>query len=299
VIEVASEPADLTGWPYGDPGTPEFYLEVFGETEPTVDLNYAEVLPPTDTTAQSIAASPIYEYWWTVGHPGYRKEHHHFLHPRSTVLWDNLDDVAAHVFLYFPINAGWRIKELIATVKYLSPNQSQKTLSEKAGADWQKMSPYIADAASISSLLSPLPVVGAGAAAAAPVLSALSKLQIGSVPSTADGFEWYVDKVTTAGEEKRGVMQGVMWSIPKTMFESLGGRLTGSLAVSFIQSHPQGSKDDSFKPGNLCGHAVVFANGEQHWVPASPKKFVELQLSPRAPSDPQPAPAASDSLPDK
>jgi hypothetical protein len=29
-------------------------------------------------------------------------------------------------------------------------------------------------------------------------------------------------------------MQGVVWAIPKEMFEYLGGRLTGSLAVSFI-----------------------------------------------------------------
>jgi hypothetical protein len=29
-------------------------------------------------------------------------------------------------------------------------------------------------------------------------------------------------------------MQGVDWAIPKEMFELLGGRLTGSLAVSFI-----------------------------------------------------------------
>jgi hypothetical protein len=282
LIEVASEPADLTKW-IGD--SPPFYLEIFGETEPTLDVNYAEVLPPAGTAAQTSAASPIYEYWWTIGHPGRRPEHHHWWQPKSPSLWDDLEGEAAHVYFYFPINAGWRIKELVATVKYLSPCMDQKSLSDKAGAEWQKMTPYLADASSVSSLLSPVPVVGAGAAAAAPVLSALSKLQIGTVPSTAEGFEWYVDKVTTAGVQGRGVMQGVMWSIPRTMFETLGGRLTGSLAVSFIRSHSQGAPDDSIKPASLYGHAVVNAKSEKHWVPSAQNRFVELTITPKLPID--------------
>jgi hypothetical protein len=43
-----------------------------------------------------------------------------------------------------------------------------------------------------------------------------------------------VDNVTTAGVKGRGVVHGLMWSIPKTMFEALGGCLTGSLAVSLF-----------------------------------------------------------------
>jgi hypothetical protein len=277
LIEVVSEPRDLATWNGEDP---PFYLEIFGETEPLIDSNYAEVLQPAATTAESAAASPIYEYWWTIGHPGRRPEHHHWWQAKSSTIWENLDAEAAHVYLYFPISAGWRTKELVATVKYLSPIKDQETFSGKAGADWQKLSPYLADAASLSRLLSPIPMVGSGADAVSPVLAALSKLQIGTVPSSAAGFEWYVDKVTTAGHAGRGVMQGVMWSVPKTMFEALGGRLTGSPAVSFIQSHLQGDPDTSAKPACVYGHAVVNAKGEKHWVPKAPNKFVELQIEP-------------------
>jgi hypothetical protein len=199
-------------------------------------------------------------------------------------MWEDLADEAAHVYLYFPINAGWRVKELVATVKYLSPVQNQETLSDKAGADWQKLTSYLADASAVSSLMSPVPVVGAGAAAAAPILSALSKLQIGTVPSSAKGFNWYVDKVTTAGVPDRGVMQGVMWSIPKEMFVSLGGRLTGSIAVSFIQSHVQDKEGTAPEPASLYGHAIVNAQGQAHRVPSASNRFVKLRISPQLPA---------------
>ncbi len=292
MIEVASEPKDLTTW---DGDKPPYYLEIFGETSPTIDANYAEVLNPNATAAQALGASPIYEYWWTIGHHGQRPEHHHLFGGDKTPIWDELEDPAVHVYLFFPINAGWRVKELAATVKYLSPVQNQKDLSEKAGADWQKMSQMLADAGTVSSLLKPVPVVGAGAAAAAPILSALSKLQIGTVPSSATGFEWYVDKVTTAGDKSggRGVLQGVMWSIPKSMFVSLGGRLTGSLALSFIESHVQGSPDADPQPAPMMSHAVIRTKSKEIWAPADDHKFIELQISPHRPSSSAPNPSAA------
>jgi hypothetical protein len=30
-----------------------------------------------------------------------------------------------------------------------------------------------------------------------------------------EGFDWYVEKVTVPAAAKHGVMQGVMWTIPK------------------------------------------------------------------------------------
>lgn len=50
------------------------------------------------------------------------------------------------------------------------------------------------------------------------------------------GFDWYAEKVTVPPAARHGVMQGVVWAIPREMFELLGGRLTGSLALSFIPS---------------------------------------------------------------
>jgi len=35
------------------------------------------------------------------------------------------------------------------------------------------------------------------------------------------GFAWYVEKVTFGAAANHGVMQGVVWAIPKEMFEHL------------------------------------------------------------------------------
>jgi hypothetical protein len=70
------------------------------------------------------------------------------------------------------------------------------------------------------------------------------------------GFDWYVDKVTVHAAHSHGVM----WAIPKEMFEPLGGRLTGSLAVSFV---PTGSAPgESWEPQPLpaLAHAAVYAD---------------------------------------
>jgi len=169
------------------------------------------------------------------------------------------------------------------TVKYLSPVQDQKSLSDRAADDWKSIEPALSAAGSVSQALSPVPGIGAVAAGAAPLLSALGKLQVGTVPQGANGFEWYVEKVTTAGVEGRGILQGVMWSLPKKMFEELGGRLTGSLAVSFIPCPEQGSEDASLRKAPLRAHAGVFPRNEQAlWAP-SQTTFLELQLEPQSP----------------
>ena len=116
MIEVVSYPPDLASW---DQSKNPFYLEVFGETEPILDMSYAEVLPSGSDTAKTTAVTPIYEYWWTIGHGGQAPDHHHLWpeRPSEKPIWNKLEDIAARVYLYFPINAGWRIKELVATVK--------------------------------------------------------------------------------------------------------------------------------------------------------------------------------------
>ncbi len=278
MIEVKSWPDDLTKWDNTDPPC---YLEVFGETTPVLDMTYAEVLPPGSGSMQQTASTPVYEYWWTIGHAGQRRGHHHFFGGDDS-LWANLSDEAAHVYLFFPINAGWRVKEVIATVKYLSPVHNQQSLSERAATDWQKLQPLMADASTLASALGPVPVPGA--AAVAPILGALSKLQIGNVPSGTGGYDWYVEKVTTGAAGNRGVMQGIMWTLPRNMFEDLGGRLTGSLAVSFIPSQQQDTAEWKPQPGFLEAHVGVFPkDGDAHWVPAQ-NEFVKLKISPKLPS---------------
>jgi hypothetical protein len=279
MISAATWPSDLSKW---DQDKYPFYLEVFGETEPVLDMSYAEVIPARGASAESTQATPIYEYWWTIGHGGHGPEHKHLFEGRkSELLWTKLDKTAARVYLYFPISGGWRTKELIGTVKYLSPVSDQKDWSEKAAADWQRAQPALAGASQVASGLAVVPGVGAAAAGAAPILSALSKIQVGSVPQGVKGFDWYVEKVTFGPSKSHGVMQGVVWALPRQMFELLGGRLTGSLALSFIPSRPHesGSEEWSPKPLPLLAHAVVYADGKPTWVPAQ-NKFVELLLHP-------------------
>jgi hypothetical protein len=145
------------------------------------------------------------------------------------------------------------------------------------------MQPILAGAGQAASTLGVVPGVGTVAAGAAPVLSAIARLQVGSVPQGVKGFDWYVEKVTVPAAHDHGVMQGVVWAIPKEMFELLGGRLTGSLAVSFIPTAPNG--DETWEPKSLpmLAHAAVYADGDTSWVPAN-NEFVELNLAPQEPA---------------
>lgn len=112
MITTVSHPPDLSKWDQaGDP----FYLELYGESEPTLDMTYAEVIPPGGAEAKTVQSTPIYEYWWTLGHGGTAPHHRHlFEHRGKDDLWGTLDDIAARVYVYFPISGGWRIKELVA-----------------------------------------------------------------------------------------------------------------------------------------------------------------------------------------
>lgn len=115
MIRSASFPPDLGSW---DQNEHPYYLEVFGETEPALDMAHAEVISASGADAATTSATPIYEYWWTIGHGGSRPEHHHLLAGREKVdLWHRLEDIAARVYLYFPISGGWRVQELAASAK--------------------------------------------------------------------------------------------------------------------------------------------------------------------------------------
>ena len=276
---VASYPADLSTW---DQDQDPYYLEVLGEAGPVLDMTHAEVLPAGESSATTTAATPIHEYWWTIGHGGTKPEHRHLFETRKKVdLWHRLEDIAARVYLYFPIGGGWRIQELAASAKYLAPVTHQSDWTEKPAAEWQRMQPIVAGAGQVASTLGVVPAVGAVAASAAPFVSVISKLQLGSVPQGVKGFDWYVEKVTFGAAAGHGVMQGVMWAVPKEMFEHLGGRLTGSFAVSFV---PTSSGDATSKPKALpmFAHAVINADGDRSWVPTQ-SQFVELTLSPKRP----------------
>lgn len=287
MITVASFPADLGEW---DQNEHPYYLEVFGEAEPVLDMTHAEVIPAGGTGAATTAATPVYEYWWTIGHGGNKPEHRHLFGDRKKVnLWHRLEDIAARVYLYFPISGGWRMQELVASAKYLSPVAHQSDWTEKAATEWQRMQPILAGAGQAASTLGVVPGVGTVAGGAAPILSAMSKLQVGNVPQDVKGFDWYVEKVTVPASAHHGVMQGVVWAIPKEMFELLGGRLTGSLALTFIPAGATAQRPWAPLSLPMLAHAVVYAKREHCWVPAQ-NQFVELTLSPKI------ATASSESL---
>jgi len=292
-IESVSHPTDLSQW--DGKGADPFYFELFGETSPLVDTGYAEVVPAgaaVDAPAQTVQAAPIYEYWWTIGHPGYRPAGPGLLErmvgPQN--LWERLPDPAARVYLFFPMGGGWRVKELAATVKYMSPVAHEESFLEKAAEGWQAIQPLIEGASTMASVAQPL--AGAVAGQSAKVLGAMAQLKLSSVPPIK-GFEWSAGKVAFGNKDHGGVAQGVMWTLPASMFKELGGRLTGSLAVSFIPDHQQKSGEISAEipqpePQDLLAHAVVYSpdgHDHDHWAP-SDRSFVRLCVGPRVVSGP-------------
>jgi hypothetical protein len=115
VIEVATHPADLTTW---NAEQQPFYLEVFGETRPQLNINCAEVLPAgaLDAPAQTENGTLTYEYWWTIGHPGHAHAHSPLNRFQNFFGGDQdyghkLKDPAARVYFCFPTDGGWPERE--------------------------------------------------------------------------------------------------------------------------------------------------------------------------------------------
>jgi hypothetical protein len=296
-IESKSYPAELKKW---QPSETPFYLELFGETSPIIDTTYAEVIQAgaADGTVTSADAAPIYEYYWTIGHPGLPQRNgglFQFLQSEQSAsqhLWQHLQEPAGRVYVFFPLGGGWRVKELVATVKYLTPVREQQTLMDVAAKDWQQLQPLVASASQIAQIASP--AFGPAGVGAASALAGIAKMKINSVPQ-ARGFEWSVGKVTFGSE--RGVMQGVMWALPKLMFEELGGRLTGSVAVSFIPDRVQvhgtvGADVPAPDEMAILAHAVIYGPDGPVWAPDE-RQFVELAVAPRLPVGRKGNPGAS------
>ncbi len=267
-----------------------YYFEVFGETNPKVDMKYAEVQPASKGkgAADDDDAAPIYEYWWTIGHGGRHTSHHLLPFVKADdgadpdAVWDELEDLAARVYLFFPTWHGWRIKELSAQMKYLSPVRQSTSLVTALAQDWKDISPLVSGAGALAGAVAPL--AGGAVKGASTALDTLAKLQINSVPPSGE-YKWSAIKVTCA--EAEGVLQGVGWELPAKMLTDLGGRLTGSLALSFIPARYQAASGASKDPaaltaGKLRAHAVVYAKGgREFWAPAK-GEFMDLELWPTA-----------------
>lgn len=300
MIEVVS---GQTEFETGPGRTSSYYLELYGETRPVLASNYAQVLPagPAGGGAETATVTPIYEYWWTIGHEldiycehtlhllGRRPRHFHGF-------WGALGEVdgaAARVYLYFPVNANWRIKELTATLKYLSPAPEQHSWLRDLFGHWQHAAPLVQDASSIAKLI-PTPAT----AAVAEGLAALAKLQLNSVPPSQE-INWSAMKVTH-GKPPDGIMQGVVWNLPQSVFTRLGSRITGSLALSFIPAHmqePDTVLRDMAKPlaAALKAHAVVYGPDiKKVWAPGpGTDNWLSLMIKPVETSDTGMSPTAN------
>lgn len=279
MIEVVSYPTDLATWKDTSKEQP-FYLELYGETRPLVALDFAQVLAPgiDDRHVESEEALPIYEYSWVIGHSD------DLLANKD--LWSHIKDPALSVFVYFPVSRGWRVKELAATTKYLTPTVDQEKWLHRISEISQEVSPAISDISTLVRLV-PNPL----SSEVASILSTIARLQINNVPRV-EGFEWSVRKVTRKSEY--GVMQGIQWTIPRQMFRQLGNRLTGSIAVSFTPSLRQQNylvcdeeQELSLQQGTILARAEVHHTERERAICIPPthqielKDFIGLQIAPR------------------
>jgi hypothetical protein len=263
-----------------------FYFEMFGEASPRIAPEYTQSpLPEEDAgLKQCINFAPLYEYYWSLGFvdldgkcgPG---------------TWGGeLAQTAAEVYFYFPTTGGWRVEELLATIKYLCPSREHTSHLQDAADMFSTAKPIVEDVSKLASVGSMLPGVGPIAASSAVLLNAIARLKITSVAPTGD-YLWSVQKV--ASVQKDGLLQGVKWTIPKNLFVELGSRLTGSIAVNIIPARLQSSSERSGKeaggfqlrPLPVRAAAVMHLHpqrfGKDERVPLPSEGFLELEIEPR------------------
>lgn len=185
------------------------------------------------------------------------------------------------VGLYFPTNVNWRVKEITATLKFLTPIKDQHQLWQDISNNIAKLSPLLADAGSLASLVP-------GGAGASTVLSTVAKLQVGSVPQTS--VNWSVEKTTHVGLDNFR-WQGVEWRLPQNTFEILGGRVSGSVAVTFMEALRRDEVEGApFAAGTMLARSNLAVRGaaELKRIPepkgdSAEKPFISLPLNPVRP----------------
>jgi hypothetical protein len=117
--------------------------------------------------------------------------------------------------VYFPLSGGWRMQELAASAKYLSPVVHE---SEMDGKGRRRMAPDAANPGrdgrgGAHSRRAAGRWRSRGQHGSDPVGGI--ETEVSSVPEDVKGFGWYVEKVTVPPAAHHGVMQGVVWAIPK------------------------------------------------------------------------------------
>jgi hypothetical protein len=256
--------------------TRPYFLELYGEPSPEVDPEYALVL----ATRGKPDAGPIYEYFWTLGK---REQYPSELPPRKGSAGTDWGEFShgsfVQVYMLFPRNSDWRVHELAVSVKYLSPVDEQETVLQEMGKDMAALQPLLGVAGTAVSAAGA--AVGAGPAASATghVLDAMAKMKVESVPQTKN-FHWSVRKVSMPAEKNASELaDGVVWNLPLSMLESLGGRINGSIAVRIIPLPEHGTP---FQSGYVHACAMLPLNtpAELRCVEGKP-----LRLTPHDPAE--------------
>jgi hypothetical protein len=186
------------------------------------------------------------------------------------------------------------VHEVAASVKYLAPIAMQKTFLQDLDKDVAALQPLLGVAGTVAGATS---AVGAGPAGSATghILDAVAKMKVGSVPQ-AHGFDWSVEKITTRiepGQPHEGEslktevgedVDGIVWNLPQSMFEALGSRINGSIAVSVVpmpgsqlQSRTTSDSECSFV--RACA-LLPLVDGDVH-LPSD--SYICLPLNPRDP----------------
>jgi hypothetical protein len=269
------------------------YLELLGETSPALDTSYGELAA---TTAGGGTTTRVFEYTWTIGHLGVW-QHRSKARRRgagstasmpafspsppsaSSEFWANLKDPAAEVYVLFPQSGGWRAHELGATIKYLTPLPEEDSFLDRTARDVQLMEPLTSAVGQLANVAAP--GVGSVVAGSARLVGALAQMKLGSVPQT-DGFPWSV--ATAVKVWQRQTMAGVAWSIPKSMFEELGGRISGGVAVRFFPAREQATTAPSsqkIEPESrqVLAQAVVHST-QSVWAPGDRDDYIKLWIEP-------------------
>lgn len=293
MIEYVTWPPNLGDW---TPGVDHcFYFEMFGETSPRLTPAYTQIPLPEETGGLKYGTNlaPLYEYYWSLGYIEVDEK-------CGLDSWcGELGDTAANVYLYFPSAGGWRIEELVATIKYLCPAREHASHLQDAAQMFQTAQPIVEDASKLAGAVGSvlLPGVGSIAAGAVPIaastaalLDVVARLKVTSVPPAGD-YEWCTQKVTQHVQGE-GLLHGIKWTIPKKLFVEFGSRLTGSIAVNIIPSvlQPPSGESDCVEPKRLpirAKAAMKMHPGHFHrsdcqsvWLP--PDRYLELEIEPQA-----------------
>ena len=247
------------------------WFEVYGEIEPTLSSG----------TGTPTAAGGLYEYCWGLGYSeklfesrfkelasGDQGKLQRLLPSRSP------DNAAARVRLYFPADCNWRVSEILATVKHLSPVQQERNWREEFAKDFTAIEPVIGAAGKVAADATGMPELGS-------VAEAVSRLKLTSVPQ-ATGTMWFVRKVDKI--HSGSLFHGIEWQLSVGLLKQLGFRVAGGLLVSFA----------SVQPGTTKGEMLAYAEmnygdkgAQEDWCLIN-KDPLKLCLEPKEPERPEP-----------